>query len=91
MTKPVLSLLLTALFGLQLHPSWADEAKILVAPAKSQPMPSLQVCKQVLEQGRVVKIDANGALHIPFDNFWFVIEVDEKEMRCRYYRHMMDG
>lgn len=84
--------LLPTLFAVLLcMPVRAEEAGILVLPAEPYPTPKLEVCKQVLEQGRVVKTDANGALHIPFDGFYFVIEVDEKEMRCRMYRHIMGG
>jgi hypothetical protein len=89
MQKALLAILFTAYLGFPTQPAWSEEAETLVAPGVPQPMPSIANCKQVLEQGRVVKIDANGALHIPFDNFWFVIEVDEKEMRCRMYRHIM--
>lgn len=89
MKNALLHMLFTALLGLHMQPALADDAETLVVPAILQPMPDLVTCKQVLLQGRVVKIDANGALHIPFDGFWFVIEVDEKEMRCRKYYHKM--
>lgn len=81
----VLSLLFTAILGL---PALTEEAGVLVLPAQPYPLPKMEVCKQVLEQGRIVKTDANGALHIPFDGFYFVIIVDEKELRCRMYRHI---
>lgn len=87
--KPmVFPILFTALVGL---PALAEDAGVLVLPAQPYPTPKLEVCKQVLEEGRIVKTDASGALHIPFDGFYFVIEVDEKEMRCRMYRHISGG
>lgn len=85
MKNAVLPILFTVLLG---TPALAEDAEVLVLPAQPYPMPTLEACKQVLEQGRVVKTDANGALHIPFDGFYFVIEVDETEMRCRMYRHI---
>lgn len=77
-----------ALIGFAIYPALSEEAAVLVLPAKPQPTPTMDACKQVLEQGHIIKTDANGALHIPFDGFYFVIQVDEKEMRCQMYRHV---
>lgn len=77
-----------AAITLTAQPSLSQDS-VLVLKAQEYPAPTLDQCKTALEAGKVIKTDADGALHVPFDGFYFVIEVDEKEMRCRMYRHIM--
>ncbi len=64
---------------------------VLILKAVEQPTPKMEDCKEALERGTSVKTDSTGALHIPFGGFYFLIQVDEKEMRCSMYRHVFSG
>lgn len=85
--KKKLALLMVAM---TMQPALAQEAddNALVAQAIPYPAPGLIECGKALEQGNILKTDATGALHIAIAGYYFVISVDEKEMRCRMYGHV---
>mgnify|MGYP000529377640 CR=1 FL=1 len=86
--------ILTALvFAVTLQPAFAQETpeNMIVLPGREAPKPSMEGCKLALERGNIIKTDETGALHIPFEGYYFVIKVDETELVCRMYRHVFGG
>ena len=68
-------------------PSSVQATPFPVEAAGNPVEPTLAQCREALEQGRILRADADGSLLIFYGSTLFTIVIDETSLRCKASRH----